>query len=110
DFGDKPEWRDLATLEEDYFPSDLRTIPEAAKTAGHGGGVFYVVRDFIRALETAKTGAPLLEDTITLGIHEALDMTLPGLVSQQSIAQSGAWLPVPDSRSWVNTGPVTEFR
>ena len=30
----------------------------------------------------------------------AMDMTLPGLVSQQSIAQNGQWLDVPDSRSW----------
>ena len=35
-----------------------------------------------------------------IGIHEALDMTIPGLVSQQSIAEDGRWLPVPDSREW----------
>jgi hypothetical protein len=29
-----------------------------------------------------------------------MDMTLPGLVSQQSILQAGAWLEVPDSREW----------
>jgi len=29
-----------------------------------------------------------------------MDMTLPGLVSQQSIQQDGRWLPVPDSREW----------
>ncbi|MBA4387735.1 MAG: hypothetical protein C0404_07120 [Verrucomicrobia bacterium] len=34
------------------------------------------------------------------GIHEAMDMTLPGLVSQESILQGGKWLPVPDSRKW----------
>jgi hypothetical protein len=28
------------------------------------------------------------------------DMTLPGLVSQQSILQGGGWLEVPDSRAW----------
>ncbi len=36
-----------------------------------------------------------------IGVHEALDMTLPGLVSQQSIEQGSCWLPVPDSREWV---------
>jgi len=35
-----------------------------------------------------------------IGIHEAMDMTLPGLVSQESIRQGGAWLPVPDRREW----------
>jgi len=29
-----------------------------------------------------------------------MDMTLPGLVSQQSILQDSAWLSVPDSREW----------
>ncbi len=29
-----------------------------------------------------------------------MELTLPGLISQQSIAQGSAWLPVPDSRSW----------
>jgi len=33
-------------------------------------------------------------------IDAAMDMTLPGLVSQQSIAEGGRWLPVPDSRQW----------
>ena len=41
------------------------------------------------------------EQPSPLDIHAAMDMTLPGLVSQQSIAQKGAWLDVPDSRAWV---------
>jgi len=27
-------------------------------------------------------------------------MTLPGLLSQKSIAEGGRWLDVPDSRAW----------
>ena len=29
-----------------------------------------------------------------------MDMTLPGLISQQSIRQNGQWLDVPNSRDW----------
>ena len=36
-----------------------------------------------------------------IGIDLALDMTLPGLVSQQSIAQGSTWVAVPDSRNWT---------
>ncbi|KKL76872.1 hypothetical protein LCGC14_2040570, partial [marine sediment metagenome] len=36
-----------------------------------------------------------------IGIHESMDMTIPGLISQQSILKGGAWLDVPDSRSWL---------
>ncbi len=29
-----------------------------------------------------------------------MDMTLPGLISQQSILEDGRWLDVPESRDW----------
>ena len=61
-------------------------------SAGHGGGDLLQFLDFVDAIERG------VEPVI--GIHEALDMTLPGLVSQQSIAQGGRWLDVPDSRDW----------
>ena len=48
--------------------------------------------DFLNAI---RSGAPP-----RLGIHEAMDMTIPGLISQRSIAADGRWLPVPDSRQW----------
>jgi hypothetical protein len=38
--------------------------------------------------------------TFIFARDKAMDMTLPGLVSQQSVAQGSAWLPVPNSREW----------
>jgi len=35
-----------------------------------------------------------------IDIHAAMDMTLPGLISQQSIKEDGRWIDVPDSREW----------
>lgn len=35
-----------------------------------------------------------------IGVHEAMDMTIPGVISQASIQQEGEWLDVPDSREW----------
>ena len=32
-------------------------------------------------------------------MYRALDMSLPGIVSEESIAQNGAWLRVPDPRT-----------
>ena len=44
----------------------------------------------------------ILEDReAPIGIDRAMDMTLPGLVSQQSIAQGATWVAVPDSRNWT---------
>ena len=89
---DKNSWINLANLETDYLPDIWRNPSEAALKAGHGGGDYFEILDFINSI----TG----EITCPIGIHEAMDMTLPGLISQESIVQGGAWLDVPDSRDW----------
>jgi hypothetical protein len=89
----KPEsWIPLAELEAEHLPEEWREGQEIAKKAGHGGGDYFEVMDFVNAI-TGRKPCPI-------GIHEAMDMTLPGLISQASIARDGAWLPVPDSREW----------
>ncbi|MBC8103373.1 MAG: hypothetical protein H7Z41_12410 [Cytophagales bacterium] len=94
-------------LEAEYLPGEICAPSEAAKAAGYGGGSFYVLRDFVRAVEAARQGSVVSEGTTTPGIHEAPDRTLPGLISQQSIAQDGTWLPVPDSCTGADAGPET---
>jgi len=92
----------MDALAERYLPAPWFNPPEAARRAGHGGGDFYAVRSFMRAVQGA---APT-----PVGIHEAMDMTLPGLVSQQSIAGGGTWLNVPDSRSWGDEAPRRQLQ
>ncbi|MCC7146738.1 MAG: Gfo/Idh/MocA family oxidoreductase [Phycisphaeraceae bacterium] len=89
---DMHTWRPLEDFYEEFTPTVWKTYLEQAKQAGHGGGDLIEMVDFLDAV-TGKREADI-------GIHQALDMTLPGLVSQQSIAQGGAWLDVPDSREW----------
>jgi len=86
------KWQDLESLAAEYLPKDWQEEAEAASGAGHGGSDYFIARDFARVIHG--------EIANPLDIHAAMDMTLPGLVSQQSIAQGGAWLPVPDSREW----------
>ena len=90
---DTNSWTDLASLEADYLPEIWRNPSEAALKAGHGGGDYFEILDFINSITDAIT--------CPIGIHEAMDMTLPGLISQESIVQGGAWLDVPDSRDWT---------
>ena len=52
----------------------------------------FEVMDFVDAVQGRKPP--------TVDIHAAMDMTLPGLVSQESIRCGGEWLTVPDSREW----------
>jgi predicted dehydrogenase len=95
---DKNTWMDLEDLEDKYLPEMWRHPSEAVLRAGHGGGDYLQVIDFVRSMVDGVPcpvpGAP------GAGIHEAMDMTLPGLISQASVAAGGAWLEVPDSRSW----------
>ena len=89
---DKNAWMDLRDLEDEYLPEMWRDPPEAALRAGHGGGDYFEVLDFVRSI-VGGTPCPI-------GIHEAMDMTLPGLISQASISEGGRWMEVPDSRNW----------
>ncbi|MBC7235252.1 MAG: Gfo/Idh/MocA family oxidoreductase [Chloroflexi bacterium] len=84
-------WHDLEEFAE-FLPASWLRREEQAHQTGHGGGDFYVISDFVEAILENKEPP--------IGIDEAMDMTLPGLVSQQSIAEGGRWLPVPDSRAW----------
>ncbi|MEN6642270.1 MAG: Gfo/Idh/MocA family oxidoreductase [Armatimonadia bacterium] len=89
---EKLEWMPLEDLAEEFLPEEWLRPSEAQLQAGHGGGDYLEVQDFISAV---LDGVPP-----PVGIHEALDMTMPGLMSQQSIAQGGTWVEVPDSRAW----------
>jgi predicted dehydrogenase len=87
-------WMDLNDLADEFIPDYWKRGEEAAAKAGHGGGDYFEILDFVNAIEGVRQ--------CPIGIHEAMDMTLPGLYSQESIRQDGAWLAVPDSRSWTS--------
>jgi predicted dehydrogenase len=89
---DPNTWMDLRDLEAEHLPAMWREASETARRAGHGGGDYFEVVDFISAVRGEKL--------CPIGIDQAMDMTLPGLASQQSIAEGGRWVTVPDSRCW----------
>lgn len=93
DRSDDPNtWLPLSAMEDEFLPELWRDPPPEALTAGHGGGDYFEVMDFVDAVQGRKRPA--------IDIHSALDMTLPGLISQESIRRGGEWLTVPDSRTW----------
>jgi predicted dehydrogenase len=90
DYSDGTEWRSLWDFEEEFMPDIWRNPPEEALRAGHGGGDYFEVRGFVDSI---------INDTKPpIDVYEALDMTVPGLVSEASINQGGMPLPVPDFR------------
>lgn len=91
DYSDeKNQWRSLWDFEEEFMPSIWRNPPQEALKAGHGGGDYFEVRGFVDSI---------IQDTKPpIDVYEALDMTVPGLVSEESINKGGISLPVPDFR------------
>lgn len=87
------QWKNLSELENEFLPPMWKQATEVAKQAGHGGGDYFEVIDFVDAVRGRRPPE--------IGIDAAMDMTLPGLCSQISIAQGGRWIDVPDSRSWT---------
>lgn len=101
-FGDAPKiwladhstdpnaWRSLWDFEAEYMPDLWKNPPREALEAGHGGGDYFEVRAFVDCI---------LQDTRPpIDLFDALDMTVPGLVSEESIRRGGVPLPVPDFR------------
>lgn len=90
---DPNQWLNLGELRDEFMPDFWKKSKGEADKAGHGGGDYFEVLDFVNAIRG--------EASNPIGIHEAMDMTLPGLVSQQSILEDSRWIDVPDSREWT---------
>jgi len=88
---DDHSWQTLWDYETEFMPAIWRNPPEEAKRAGHGGGDYFQVREFVDSI---------LNDTKPpIDVFDALDFTVPGLISQESIRRGSVPLPVPDFRA-----------
>ena len=86
-------WEPLRSYEAEYLPDVWRDLPDVARETGREGGDYLVFEAFVDAV--------INNEPAPIDVHAGLDMTLPGLVSERSIANDGAWVDVPDSRAWV---------
>jgi hypothetical protein len=86
------EWRPLEEFAEEYLPAQWREAEAAALGSGHGGADYQVARAFV---ESVRSGTPAID------VYQGLDMTLPGLISQEAIRRGGVPVPVPDFRKIV---------
>ncbi len=87
--GEHREWRPVSEFEE-HLPRVWREATEEARRAGHGGGDYFVVSDFVEAIQN---GTPPPID-----IYAALEWTATGLCSQISIENRGVPIQIPDFR------------
>lgn len=102
--GDEAQWHKLSDLESTHADPTWQRwghlCNEFPHLNGHGGSDL---------LELA-TFADVIMGTVRnpLPIDVAMDLTLPGLASQDSIQNEGAWITVPDSRTWAMPAAVGE--
>jgi predicted dehydrogenase len=66
--------------------SDPAAPPEA-KQGGHGTSEYYMIRDFLDALDNNTRPA--------IDVMRAMDFTVPGIIAHQSATSGGGWLDVP---------------
>ncbi len=88
EFGISEQWRPLSQFD-DLLPDRWKNPPAEAQDVGDLGE-YFKVRDFVDSI---------LNDTQPpIDVYTAMDYTVPGLVSEQSIAGGGAPMEVPDFR------------
>lgn len=87
--GEHREWRSLWDFESE-LPAAWRDPDSPAWRAGHGGGDYFVVREFLGAIVEGRR--PVVD------VYRALEWTAAGLCSQISIANGGVPIKVPDFR------------
>ena len=82
-------WHDLMDFTE-YLPERYRNATKEQGAAGHGGGDFFLVEDFIQAIKTGT--APDID------VYQACEWTAVGLLSELSVMNKGRTMDVPDFR------------
>jgi len=87
---DKASWRPLSDLHSQYMPERYLNATDEQRSAGHWGGDFFIVQDFV--------------DTINKGIknpidvYDACEWTAVGLLSELSITNGGRVMEMPNFR------------
>lgn len=85
----KAEWRPLSDFN-DLLPERYRNVTEEQRSAGHWGGDFFIVQDFVDAIRNG-TKPPI-------DVYDACEWTAVGLLSELSVTNGGRVMDVPDFR------------
>lgn len=86
---DHAQWRPLKDFYE-HMPYRYRNATEEQKNAGHWGGDFFIVQDFVNAITQGEKPA--------IDVYEACEWTAVGLLSELSVMNGGRAMDMPDFR------------
>ena len=88
------QWEDLMNYKE-YLPERYKNATEEQLHAGHGGGDFFIVEDFINAIRTNTQPE--------LDVYTACEWTAVGLLSTLSVMNNAKHIEVPCFRPKLTT-------
>jgi len=92
-FGQNPDhmqWQSLSDYAS-YLPERYKLDAEKAAATGHGGGDYFIVQDFIDAINGIKPPA--------IDVYEACEWTAVGLLSSLSVSNKGRAMEMPNFRT-----------
>ncbi len=84
------KWKKLSDFDM-YVPERYKNATEEQLKAGHNGGDFFIVEDFINAIKENKQPE--------LNVYKACEWTAVGLLSELSVVNNGKTLQVPNFRA-----------
>jgi len=90
--GGEPEqrtWRPLSDFN-DYLPERYKNATEEQRNAGHWGGDFFIVEDFVNAIKGLQRPA--------IDVYDACEWTAVALLSELSVMNGGRAMDMPDFR------------
>lgn len=88
-------WEPVESYATGFLPDRYSRAPSAV---GHWGSDAWPILDF---LEAARAGEHP-KGVLPIDVYSALDMSLPGIVSETSINQGAGWCAVPDPRKFTS--------
>ncbi len=87
---DKPQWHPLSEFYDEFMPERYKNATEEQKSAGHWGGDFFLVDDFLDSV--------LLGTKPAIDVYQACEWTAVGLLSELSVTNNGRSIEVPNFR------------
>lgn len=86
----KPQWHPLSEFYDEFMPARYKNATEEQKSAGHWGGDFFLVDDFLDAV--------LLDEKPAIDVYQACEWTAVGLLSELSVTNGGKLMEMPKFR------------
>ena len=83
------QWEELEKYNE-FLPERYKSATSEQSGAGHGGGDFFIVEDFINAIRTGVQPE--------IDVYKACEWTAVGLLSELSVTNNGRTMKMPHFR------------